>query len=90
MGTFKCVHCKELIRQELLILHCKECDCVSRPDATYNYVCFACKHHSNVRTNMLYHIRTHTGENPFKCSFCPYKCKGIPHLKQHIQRKHLS
>ncbi|XP_045181740.1 Krueppel-like factor luna isoform X8 [Mercenaria mercenaria] len=34
------------------------------------------------------HVKTHTGEKPFKCRFCEFRNSRKDHLKQHELRKH--
>ena len=31
------------------------------------------------------HKRTHTGEKPFECRYCEYRCSRLDHLKRHEQ-----
>lgn len=34
------------------------------------------------------HMRVHTGEKPFKCRFCNYRCAQQTYIKDHENRRH--
>ncbi|XP_078662828.1 uncharacterized protein LOC144906438 [Branchiostoma floridae x Branchiostoma belcheri] len=50
------------------------------------YHCPQCEYTSKVKVNMQHHIRTHTGEKPFKCSECDYSASQKVHLDTHMTR----
>ena len=47
------------------------------------YLCIYCKYSSNYRDKLVRHERIHTGEKPFGCPHCDYRCRMKHHLKVH-------
>lgn len=50
--------------------------------------CSYCSYTSIGRSNLMNHMRTHTGEKPFACSYCPYRSTQKGNLKTHIKNRH--
>lgn len=47
--------------------------------------CPYCSYTSNFTTNMINHMRTHTGEKPFSCPHCPYRANQRTNLTMHVR-----
>lgn len=73
---------------EEVLKHCKQCLKAERPSSAYNYVCLLCSQHNNKRNDMRRHMRKHTGEKPYKCSYCGYMTSQRGALNVHIKIKH--
>ncbi|XP_076060170.1 uncharacterized protein LOC143036552 isoform X3 [Oratosquilla oratoria] len=52
------------------------------------YTCPFCARDFSHRTNLLAHVRVHTGEKPFHCLYCPYRTALKGNLKMHMMSKH--
>ena len=53
-----------------------------------DYRCPYCDKKSEKKQHMQYHIRVHTGEQPFKCPYCPKKFTHKHNRSQHIRNIH--
>ncbi|KAK3886145.1 hypothetical protein Pcinc_009722 [Petrolisthes cinctipes] len=47
--------------------------------------CPYCPYQAATSTNLINHIRTHTGEKPFACTQCGYTSATKENLKKHIR-----
>lgn len=53
-----------------------------------NRVCYHCGKVFQFSNDLRKHIRTHTGEKPYKCPYCTYRATQKVHLRGHILRRH--
>lgn len=47
--------------------------------------CPYCAYTTNFTTNLINHMRTHTGEKPFSCPHCPYRANQRTNLRMHMR-----
>lgn len=67
-------------------------DCVRGPSGTgkgtvnryKRHRCPYCPYISSFTTNLLNHIRTHTGEKPYSCPYCPLRFAQKGSVRSHI------
>lgn len=51
-------------------------------------MCPICGRCSSRRDNLDRHIRSHLGDKPFKCPFCPFRAQLKYNMKTHVERRH--
>ncbi|XP_076465184.1 uncharacterized protein LOC143296980 [Babylonia areolata] len=61
---------------------------MSHPTMTKRFVCETCHKCFATKSDLRTHIRTHTGETPYKCDYCERAFKQRGHRKLHIQVAH--
>lgn len=54
-------------------------------DASKPHGCGSCPYRCNSRSNLLKHMKMHTGKKEFLCSECGYKCYFRATLKKHVR-----
>lgn len=62
---------------------------IQKDESTKKHFCAQCNKKFESRCRLQEHVRVHTGEKPFPCSFCPKKFRIRQSRKHHIMRMHL-
>uniref|UniRef100_A0A6C0IXC2 C2H2-type domain-containing protein n=1 Tax=viral metagenome TaxID=1070528 RepID=A0A6C0IXC2_9ZZZZ len=52
------------------------------------FPCSECDHIAKRKGDLISHMRTHTGDKPFRCQYCPYAAAQSSALRRHL-KKHL-
>ncbi|MCJ8733903.1 hypothetical protein PDJAM_G00229060 [Pangasius djambal] len=80
----KCKYCEYetaeqgLLNRHLLAVHSKN----------FAHVCAECAKGFRHPSELKKHMRTHTGEKPYGCQRCDFRCADPSNLKTHVKSKH--
>ncbi|XP_070814783.1 zinc finger protein 182-like [Chaetodon trifascialis] len=80
------VCCQPFLKKAEFKLHLAAHATETSPKSTNKaFTCFVCGRITDTRSQMICHMRAHTGEKPFACPICGnrYKLKG--HMKEHMR-----
>lgn len=80
--VLKCADCGKSYGSEALLKQ-------HRYDCHSNIMCSECGKTYTNRYSLLYHVRRHTGEQPYKCKFCGVKFHWSSRRAEHIRRYHM-
>lgn len=57
-------------------------------NSSYNNICTVCGKNLLFASKLKEHMRSHTGERPYKCELCSYRATQTGALRRHIRSVH--
>ncbi|KAJ8298868.1 hypothetical protein KUTeg_022928 [Tegillarca granosa] len=91
---FKCDLCKdtpfvcEICGQGFKSRTCLNSHVFHRHSSVRKHECGECQKTFKTKTQLLVHLRTHTGEKPFHCPECTYKSTTRGNMRLHLTNRH--
>lgn len=86
---FTCPHCPKNFSQSGHMKNHIRTKHKDKTDGTFeHHPCATCGKSYRDCNSLKRHLLTHTGERPFKCSFCPKSFSQLGYMQTHIKNQH--